>query len=94
MPRGGPIQITLAADPESAMLSVRDTGDGIPEELRAKLFTPFFTTKGQRGTGLGLGVVRSAVAELHGSVVVESQQGVGTTFRLRIPRPPTAAEGP
>jgi signal transduction histidine kinase len=68
------------------VLSVRDTGHGMADDVRARLFTPFFTTKGAGGTGLGLGVVRSAVEELHGDVVVESELGVGTTFRLRIPR--------
>jgi PAS domain S-box-containing protein len=86
MPRGGRIAIRVELDAQHIVLSVRDTGHGMTEDVRSKLFTPFFTTKGERGTGLGLGVVRSAVEELHGQVVVESQLGAGTTFRLHIPR--------
>jgi len=86
MPRGGEISIRVELEAQQVVLSVRDTGDGMSEEVRAKLFTPFFTTKGDRGTGLGLGVVRSAIDELHGKVVVETKLGAGTTFRLHLPR--------
>ena len=101
MPRGGEISIRVELEAQQVVLSVRDTGDGMSEEVRAKLFTPFFTTKGDRGTGLGLGVVRSAIDELHGKVVVETKLGAGTTFRLHLPRfdepasrAPLSAQGP
>lgn len=85
MPRGGTIELSLSADGSLAQISVRDFGIGMPEEVQAQLFTPFFTTKGTRGTGLGLRVVKSTMDEHKGSVLVESQPGEGTTFRLRIP---------
>lgn len=85
MPRGGTIELSLSADESLAQISVRDFGVGMPEEVQAQLFTPFFTTKGTRGTGLGLRVVKSTMDEHKGSVLVESQPGEGTTFRLRIP---------
>jgi signal transduction histidine kinase len=53
--------------------------------VQRQLFTPFFTTKGSLGTGLGLRVVKSAVEEHDGDVSVESHPGAGTTFRLSFP---------
>lgn len=85
MPRGGTIRLAVAVDGGEVVLSVSDSGVGMSEAVRSQLFTPFFTTKGALGTGLGLRVVRGAVEEHHGSVAVESQPGVGTTFRLRLP---------
>jgi signal transduction histidine kinase len=85
MPRGGAIRVAVAVDGGEVVLSVSDSGIGMSEAVRSRLFTPFFTTKGALGTGLGLRVVRGAVEEHHGSVAVESQPGVGTTFRLRLP---------
>jgi signal transduction histidine kinase len=92
MPRGGTIELSLSADASLAQISVRDFGVGMPEEVQAQLFTPFFTTKGTRGTGLGLRVVKSTMDEHKGSVLVESQPGEGTTFRLRIPLLPGVEE--
>ncbi len=63
---------------------VQDTGGGIPEEIREKIFSPFFTTRTQ-GTGLGLSITRK-ILELHGgSISFESAGGKGTTFRVHIP---------
>jgi PAS domain S-box-containing protein len=85
MPRGGAIELAATVDGGEVVLSVHDSGTGMPESVQSRLFTPFFTTKGARGTGLGLRVVRSAVEEHKGRVSVESEPGVGTTFRLRLP---------
>jgi signal transduction histidine kinase len=85
MPRGGTIRVAVAVDGGEVVLSVSDSGVGMSEAVQSRLFTPFFTTKGALGTGLGLRVVRGAIEEHHGSVAVESQPGVGTTFRLRLP---------
>ena len=67
-------------------ISVRDTGTGIPEAIRSRLFDPFFTTKpiGQ-GTGLGLAVAYGIVQGHHGSIQVESQEGLGSEFKVQIP---------
>jgi len=66
------------------VISVTDTGPGIPEEIRAKIFTPFFTTKPE-GTGLGLALVEKAMAAHGGSVDLESAALRGTTFTLSFP---------
>ncbi len=82
-------QITVATDtaPDGrAVIEVRDTGGGMPAEVRQHIFTPFFTTKPVGvGTGLGLSICHRIVAELGGEIVVESELGVGSTFRVLLP---------
>jgi PAS domain S-box-containing protein len=68
------------------VVEVRDSGRGIPEELRARVFEPFFTTKPLgEGTGLGLPICRDIVARLGGALEFESEVGVGTVFRVLLP---------
>ena len=67
-------------------LIVGDNASGMSEEVKAKLFEAFFSTKGKRGTGLGLMVVARTAKMHHGNVRVESQLGVGTKFILTLPR--------
>ncbi|HTJ01051.1 MAG TPA: PAS domain-containing protein [Dongiaceae bacterium] len=69
-----------------ALCSVTDTGTGIPPEVMARIFQPFFTTKGKgKGTGLGLAIVRRAVQEAGGFIEADSTVGRGTTFHLYLP---------
>lgn len=70
-------------------LSVRDEGGGIDDEALPRVFDPFFTTKGQHGTGLGLAVVYNGMQQHGGLVSVQSATGVGCTFHLLFPTPPT-----
>ena len=74
-------------------IRVRDNGTGIPPEVKARLFTPFFTTKpAGEGTGLGLSLSHDIVVKQHGgSIEVESEPGSFTEFRIVLPR---AAVGP
>lgn len=65
---------------------VRDDGSGMSEEVRAHLFEPFYTTKGEEGTGLGLATVKGIVEQNGGRVEVESEEGVGTEVRVWWPR--------
>lgn len=68
-------------------LSVSDTGHGIPEKVRARIFEPYFTTKTQgEGTGLGLATVRGIVENFGGLITVESREGKGTRFSIYFPR--------
>jgi signal transduction histidine kinase len=90
-PRGGTLTIGLCERRGWLELSVNDTGSGIPEEIRDKIFEPFVTTKGALGgsetpgTGLGLSVSYGIVQEHGGTIVVESVIGRGTTMTVRLP---------
>lgn len=71
------------------LLSVRDTGPGIPPELMAKIFEPYFTTKAPtKGTGLGLSIVHRLIREAKGLLHLNSQAGEGTTFNIYLPAQP------
>jgi PAS domain S-box-containing protein len=107
MPNGGSIVIKTAAKTvntgmldvppyvqpgEYALLSVSDTGTGIPEDIVNKIFEPFFTTKEQgKGTGLGLSMVYGAVKDHQGYLAVNSTIGVGSVFTVYVPAAPAAA---
>ena len=66
------------------VISVSDTGQGIPEHVKANLFTPLMTTKA-KGQGLGLAVVKRLVEALNGQVSFESEEGKGTKFIIELP---------
>jgi signal transduction histidine kinase len=76
---------------KTVLITISDTGGGIPEAIRARIYDPFFTTKEVgRGTGQGLAIARSMVVNRHkGSLTFESEVGKGTTFYIRLPLDPT-----
>lgn len=81
-------QVTVQSaceDGKFIRISVRDNGIGMSQAVRNKLFTSFFSTKGHRGTGLGLLVTRKSVEEHGGTIEVDSEAGKGTVFTLRLP---------
>ncbi|MGB6430394.1 MAG: ATP-binding protein [Candidatus Acidiferrales bacterium] len=84
MPSGGTLSVRTRRKNDSAELEISDTGAGLTPEERARLFTPYSTTK-QHGTGLGLAIVQSVVTDHGGTVEVESASGKGTTFRIVLP---------
>lgn len=84
--RAGVIEVRGTAARDGLSLVVRDNGPGIPEAIRGRIFEPLFTTKqSDRGTGLGLFVVRKIVTESGGSIDFESRTGEGTTFSVYLP---------
>jgi signal transduction histidine kinase/DNA-binding response OmpR family regulator len=89
MPAGGTCRLRLHAEGEWAVMTVSDTGVGMAEEMRRRAFEPFFTSKGPRGTGLGLAVSWGIVTRHGGTIDVDSAPGQGTTFRMRLPVPVT-----
>lgn len=84
MEEGGTLTVECGADDEDFVLSVTDTGAGIPKAIRSKLFEPFVTKGKTMGTGLGLANVKKIVEEHGGEVAVRSSKK-GTTFTIRIP---------
>lgn len=77
MPDGGQLIIKTKFENDKAILSIRDTGPGIPKEVQEKIFAPFFTTKA-RGTGLGLAVVKKVAARNNAEIILQSEEGKGT----------------
>ena len=86
MPYGGKLEIKAYPNAGEVVITVKDTGMGIPEAAKTKLFTPLFTTKA-KGQGFGLVVVKRMTEALGGTVTFESQEGKGTTFTVRLPPP-------
>ena len=82
----GEIKIITRADNGYVEIKISDTGSGIPKENLSRIFDPFFTTKDVgKGTGLGLNVAHNIIKKHHGTIVVESNVGTGTTFTIKIP---------
>jgi signal transduction histidine kinase len=84
MPDGGKVEIAAFEKENQVIITVADTGKGIPEEIKPKLFTPLFTTK-SKGQGLGLAVAKRLIEALGGTITFESQEGKGTKFILSLP---------
>jgi CheY-like chemotaxis protein len=86
MPDGGVIRFTGEEVAGGVALSISDTGVGMSEDEASKCFEPFFSTKGEKGTGLGLATVFGAVQRLSGTITVKTAPGQGTTFTITLPR--------
>lgn len=87
MPQGGTLTLRTRMRESVVIVEVADTGSGLTEEERQRLFTPYYTSK-QHGTGLGLAIVQSVVTDHQGGVAVESAPGKGTMFRIELPVSP------
>jgi CheY-like chemotaxis protein/anti-sigma regulatory factor (Ser/Thr protein kinase) len=92
MPQGGEIRIKTYIKDSHIVVNVEDTGSGIPKALRDKIFDPFFTTKGVQSTGLGMSVSYGIIRRHRGTISVDSTEGEGTTFTLKLPVRITAEE--
>ena len=84
MPQGGELTIEAQKEANELVITIADTGVGIPKEIHDKMFTLMFTTK-SKGQGFGLPVVKRMTESLGGTVSFESQEGKGTTFIVRLP---------
>ncbi len=84
MPDGGRLSVRARREKKDLAITVEDTGVGIPEDVKSRLFTPLFTTK-SKGQGFGLAVVKRLAEALGGTVSFESEMGKGTKFTLRRP---------
>lgn len=91
--RRGEIIVNCSHGEDTQVVEIADDGIGIPEDLQRKIFDPFFTTReAGKGTGLGLFICRSTLEEAGGSISLESREGVGTTFRVVLPKLKKKAE--
>jgi len=91
MPEGGTLSIATKDVADAVVVVVTDTGIGMPEQVRRRVFEPFFSTKGESGSGLGLSMAYSIIRRHGGDIRVESEPGRGATFTLTVP---TAREAP
>lgn len=90
--RGGLLRLTVYPSGEWLVFEIEDTGKGMPPEVAAKIFEPFFTHDKPKGTGLGMAMAKTVVDAHHGAIRVESQPGHGTKFEVKIPLPPKSQQ--
>lgn len=90
MPDGGSVTVESAVSGQAALVKIADTGHGMTPEVKAKIFDPFFSTKGSNGTGLGLSIAYNIITAHQGRIDVESQPGKGSTFTVYLPISPQA----
>lgn len=84
--KGTEVLIKVREGRDKLIFEVSDNGSGIDYEIKKKIFTTFFTTKGGEGTGLGLLTTRKIVQEHGGKILVDSQKGSGARFRMEFPK--------
>jgi signal transduction histidine kinase len=84
MPKGGKLAIKAFRQNGKALVTVADTGEGMSDGVKSKIFTPLFTTK-SRGQGFGLAVVKKLTEAMGGTITFESEEGSGTKFTLEFP---------
>jgi two-component system NtrC family sensor kinase len=82
---GGKITLSSAVVGKAIHIKVEDNGKGIPKDKQAKIFQPFFSTKGSKGTGLGLPMTKKYIEDMGGELRLESEEGRGTTFTIILP---------
>jgi PAS domain S-box-containing protein len=85
MPEGGRITFKTGHEDSSVFIEASDEGIGMPEYIRQRIFDPFFTTKGVQRSGLGLSISYGIIHRHHGEIDVKSQEGMGTTFLIKLP---------
>jgi CheY-like chemotaxis protein len=94
LPQGGRLGVETSVVEGTAVVTVSDTGLGMPEEVRLRVHEPFFTTKGVRATGLGLSVALGIARRHGGDLAIQSEVGRGTIVRVTLPLPATPMPPP
>lgn len=94
MPDGGTVRIRVRAHPSSFAVSIEDEGTGIPEEVRHRIFEPFFSYGKSEGIGLGMLIAKKAAEDHGGTISVESEVGVGTKIHFELPTPDASESSP
>jgi two-component system sensor histidine kinase PilS (NtrC family) len=84
MPAGGSLEVSLSGTRDKIRIDINDTGQGIPKDIKNKIFLPFYTSK-EKGIGLGLAIVQKVIVSHGGSIDVDSMEGRGTLFRIALP---------
>ncbi|MBN1518103.1 diguanylate cyclase [Candidatus Sumerlaeota bacterium] len=86
MQDGGVLSIIARTIGEEHRVTIRDTGSGMSEEVKSRIYDPFFTTKDEKGSGLGMNVVQNIVSRHRGRIEVESEEGLGSEFHIYLPK--------
>ena len=92
MPQGGKITIKTKKDKDQACIMVTDTGPGMSEEVKRKIFDPYFTTKGPQSGGLGMSVCHGIITRHEGKIEIHSEEKKGTTVTIKLPIPQAEKE--
>ncbi|MGH4138664.1 ATP-binding protein [Clostridium sp.] len=85
MPSGGKIQVITKNKASKVIIEIRDNGTGMNQKIQKKIFEPFFTTKGNNGSGLGLSISYNIIISHKGSIKIESEENIGTSFIVKLP---------
>jgi signal transduction histidine kinase len=90
MPGGGLIDVTIKADTDVLWVVIEDNGEGVPAAVSEKIWDPFFTTK-EKGTGLGLGIVKNIIEAHEGTIQISNRRPKGTRVSIHFPLPEEGA---
>jgi K+-sensing histidine kinase KdpD len=85
MPQGGTLTVTTAREGDFVRIDFKDTGTGMPDEVKKKIFEPFMTYGKKHGTGLGMAIVKKVVDDHRGVIEIESEMDQGTTITIKLP---------
>jgi K+-sensing histidine kinase KdpD len=85
MPQGGSLTVTTERSNGNVKIEFKDSGSGMPEEVRARIFEPFMTYGKKHGTGLGMAIVKKVIDDHRGKIEIDSEMGKGTTIRILLP---------
>jgi signal transduction histidine kinase len=85
MPDGGKIEVAIMRSDVRVCVRISDTGPGVPKNIQGSIFKPFFTTKGEKGAGLGLAICSKIVTQHGGKILLESGEGEGAVFTVCLP---------